>query len=82
MKRAWSALLLLAIPAGLHGEDMTFKVESNLKAAAAKVDITPPADTKVVGHVRPTSGVRAPLHARILILATPTRRPSSSPPTC
>jgi hypothetical protein len=69
MKSAWSVCLLLAIPAGLHGEDMTFKVESNLKAAATKVDITPPGDTKVVGHVRATSGVRDPLHAGILILA-------------
>lgn len=35
----------------------------------AKVDITPPADTPVVGHVRPTNGVRDPLRAGILLIA-------------
>ena len=46
-----------------------FRVESNLRAAVAKVDITPPADTPVVGHVRPTNGVRDPIRAGVLLLA-------------
>lgn len=43
-------------------------VKSNLRMATAKVDITPPKGTKVVGHVRPVDGVRDPLHATILLL--------------
>lgn len=46
-----------------------FRVESNLRAGVAKIDITPPADTPVVGHVRPTNGVRDPLRAGVLLLA-------------
>ncbi len=46
-----------------------FRVESNLRAGVAKVDITPPADTPVVGHVRPTNGVRDPIRAGVLLLA-------------
>ena len=34
----------------------------------AKIDITPPPDTKVVGHVRPTHGARDPIRAAILLL--------------
>ena len=45
-----------------------FRVESNLRAGVAKVDITPPADTPVVGHVRPTNGVRDPIRAGVLVL--------------
>jgi hypothetical protein len=41
---------------------------SHLKAATAKVDITPPPGTPVVGHVRPVEGVRDPLHAVLLLL--------------
>ncbi len=60
--------LLLSTP--LWSEDpYQFRVESNLRAAVTKIDITPPADTPVVGHVRPTSGVRDPLRAGILLLA-------------
>jgi hypothetical protein len=50
-------------------ESYQFRVESNLRAAVAKVDITPPADTPVVGHVRPTKGVRDPIRAGVLLLA-------------
>src|SRR5207237_4637327 len=44
------------------------KQPSNLRAAAAKIDITPPDGTPVVGHVREVSGVRDPLHATLLLL--------------
>ena len=44
------------------------KIESNLRAGVAKVDITPPPGTKVVGHVRETHGVRDPILAAILLL--------------
>jgi hypothetical protein len=43
-------------------------VESNLSAGAAKVDITPPPDTPVIGHPRKTSGARDPIRAGILLL--------------
>ena len=46
-----------------------FEVESNLRAGVAKVDITPPADTPVVGHVRPTTAVGDPIRAGVLLLA-------------
>lgn len=49
-------------------EEQTFKVESNLRAAVAKVDITPPDGTKVTGHVRETRGFRDHLHAVVLLL--------------
>jgi hypothetical protein len=44
------------------------RVASNLRAAVAKLDITPPAGTRVVGHVRPVEGVRDRLHAVALLL--------------
>lgn len=50
-------------------EPYQFRVESNLRAGVAKIEITPPADTPVVGHVRPTNGVRDPLRAGVLLLA-------------
>jgi len=50
-------------------EDYQFPVESNLRVGIAKVDITPPADTPVVGHVRPTNGIRDPIRAGVLVLS-------------
>jgi hypothetical protein len=44
------------------------RFESNLRAAAAKIDITPTAGTRVVGHVREVDGVRDRLHAVALLL--------------
>lgn len=46
----------------------SFKVESNLRAGVAKVDVTPPPDTKVSGHVRETQGARDPIRAAVLLL--------------
>ena len=45
-----------------------FRVESNLRAGVAKADITRLPDTPVAGHVRPTSGVRDPICAGVLLL--------------
>jgi hypothetical protein len=61
-------LSALGLSAGVRAEDMTFKVESNLRAAAAKVDITPPPGTPITGHVRKYDGVRTRLHAVVLLL--------------
>ena len=43
-------------------------IESNLRAAVAKVDITPPPGTKVVGHVREVEGRPRPTPRRVLLL--------------
>lgn len=50
--------------------DGTFAVRSNLKAGAAKVDITPTKVEKltVIGHRRVVNGVRDPLRAGVLVL--------------
>jgi hypothetical protein len=49
-------------------EDAPFEVRSNLRAAVAKIDISPPDGTAVTGHVRETKGFRDRLHAVILLL--------------
>jgi hypothetical protein len=64
----WAAAMGLGAGLASAAEDGTFPVESNLKAAAAKVDITPRPDTPVVGHPRKTSGVRDPIRAGVLLL--------------
>ena len=73
MKRTNVSLLIAVLLANTWNasadEGYQFRIESNLRAAAAKVDITPPADTPVVGHVRPTKGVRDPIRAGVLLLA-------------
>jgi hypothetical protein len=58
----------LGATARAGGGETSFPVESNLRASAAKVDITPPEGTKVEGHPRVTHGVRDPLQAGILLL--------------
>lgn len=61
---------LLFLTTLLHADEaFQFRVESNLLASVTKVDITPPADTPVVGHVRPTDGIRDPIRAGLLLLA-------------
>jgi hypothetical protein len=65
---AIAVTLAVAGAATARGEPPAFRVESNLKAAVAKVDITPPAGTKVVGHVREVDGARDRLHAVALLL--------------
>lgn len=51
-------------------DDGVFKVQSNLHAGVAKVDITPRdvRDFEVTGHRRKINGVRDPLRAGVLIL--------------
>jgi neutral ceramidase len=63
-------LFLIIVPASnADGPDtFAFKVDSNLKVAVAKVDISPPDGTPVTGHVRPTKGFRDRLHVVILLL--------------
>jgi hypothetical protein len=69
----WLSLLisgLYVVAAQAADEDtFQFRVESNLLAAVAKIDITPPPKTPVVGHVRPVKGIRDPLRAGVLLLA-------------
>src|SRR5690349_6979602 len=60
----WSAILWIAALA----PQTASALESNLKAAAARIDITPPEGTPVVGHVRPVNGVRDPISAALLVL--------------
>lgn len=67
--RIASVVLLWGTSVSSGEESFQFRVESNLRAGVAKVDITPPADTPVVGHVRPTQGVRDPIRAGVLLLA-------------
>lgn len=62
-------VLLVSAACAPADESFKFRVESNLRAGVAKVDITPPPETPVVGHVRPTNGVRDPIRAGVLLLA-------------
>ena len=62
------ASIALAQPALDQPAPPLFRIESNLSAGVGKVDITPSAGTKVVGHVRETHGVRDPIRAAILLL--------------
>ena len=61
--------LVVSVTRSRAEDAFQFPVESNLRAGVAKVDITPPAETPVVGHVRPTNGVRDPIRAGVLVLA-------------
>ncbi len=64
----WMTFLWAAAAFADGPDDLTFKVESNLKAAVCKIDISPPDGTPVTGHIRPTKGFRDRLHATILLL--------------
>lgn len=50
------------------GEDGTFPVSSNLKAGAAKADVTPVGVEKAAGHVREVDGARDPICIGVLVL--------------
>src|SRR5262245_51123070 len=68
MKRIAVAVMLTLAAGVVAGDDPpAFEVKSNLKVAVAKVDITPPSGTKVVGHVREVNGARDRLHAVALL---------------
>mgnify|MGYP003630203359 FL=1 len=66
-------VFLLLIASGtcvINAAESQFDVESNLRAGAAKVDITPAEvnELEVVGHRRKVTGVRDPLRAGVLVL--------------
>ncbi|WP_010583708.1 hypothetical protein [Schlesneria paludicola] len=65
------SIFLLVMSSSSVAEEVPFqfRVESNLRAGVAKVDITPSPETPVVGHVRPTNGVHDPIRAGVLIFA-------------
>jgi hypothetical protein len=67
-------LVLAGVVAAAEAPPSAFKVASNLRAAVAKIDITPPPGTKVVGHIREVAGVRDRLHAVVLLLDDGTTR--------
>ena len=68
MTRASWVYCIGLIVAGFSSHAVAQAPPSNLKAAVAKVDITPADGTPVVGHVRQVSGVRDPLSAVLLLL--------------
>jgi hypothetical protein len=68
MKHAMAWIGVVIVCVGSVVQAGAALAESHLKAAVAKVDITPPPGTPVVGHVRPVEGVRDPLHAVLLLL--------------
>lgn len=72
LHRSFFITLLLTISAtcATNAADGQFSVKSNLRAGAAKVDITPDDvnQLEVVGHRRKVTGVRDPLRAGVLVL--------------
>lgn len=69
---AWPAMLAWAQDATpVELPDGQFRVQSNLRAGVAKVDITPRKveGMTVVGHRRAVTGVRDPLRAGVLVLS-------------
>lgn len=61
-------LAILFAATALYADQPAFKVESNLRASVARVDISPPDGTPTTGHVRETKGFRDRLHAVVLLL--------------
>src|SRR6478735_6530413 len=64
IRAVFVSLLCLIAAAHLQAQSPT----PTFRAAAAKVDITPPAGTPVVGHIRPINGLRDPIHVALLLL--------------
>lgn len=61
-------IYLLAIFSLIDSSPAAPAEHSHLSAAVARVDITPPPGTPVVGHVRAVEGVRDPICAVLLLL--------------
>lgn len=64
----FSMFVLFGVARADGPDPLSFKVESNLKIAVAKVDISPKDITRTTGHIRDTKGFRDKLFAVILIL--------------
>ena len=65
----WLSACIAYLPMlAIAEENTSFPIESNLLAAVAKLDITPPPGTAISGHVRPYEGVRTRLYAAVLLL--------------
>lgn len=68
MRSFFACGILFLISVVSPAAETSFDVKSNLRAAVAKVDISPPDGTKTTGHIRTTKGFRDRLHAVILLL--------------
>lgn len=74
MRRTTAFLFVVAVvlnaTKSLSADDLTFEIESNLRAGVAKVDITPAEveGMRVAGHSRIVNGVRDPIRAGVLLL--------------
>jgi len=65
---SFGLLLTATLQQVASAQEPLLTTKSNLRAAATRLDITPPDGTPVVGHVRDVNGARDPLHAVLLLL--------------